>query len=500
MDTITPDEGTVTYMVDVDDYTFHWETEEEERPQHYFPGSYHPVEIGDQFSNGRYTIVHKLGHGGYSTVWLARDEKHGQFVALKIMVPEQQSQSEAHNYGIEIEFLRELHQIPTNHPGKLMLMSCLDSFSHDGSNGSHLCFVSLPHRMSIGQSRHESHGTGTFKLQAARAMAAQMIIMLSFLHSNGVVHGDFTPNNVLLAPPDLSHLSTEDLYHKYGEPIKAMTERRDGKPIPAGVPPYIVPEIWFGDRSTELELQNAKLTLTDFGEAWKPALRSRYQLNTPDNYRAPEANFAEKENVPIGFPSDIWSLGVGIFEIFGNHLFEGSPDPDGMLEDMINTLGKPPQRWWDLWEAKDEFFRGDVEWDEDGTYPYREHILLEERVCGWIGDAHRDEMTNEEIEDLYSLIKGVLCWEPDDRLTADELLRGGWMKRWGLPALQAMYEARGESRNIMSEIDSIDRMELATAEKGGSTRWQAAASGVTMPEFAAAWWMKVRGLLGFPRA
>ncbi|KAI8160327.1 Serine/threonine-protein kinase SRPK [Colletotrichum sp. SAR 10_65] len=325
MDTITPDEGTVTYMVDVDDYTFHWETEEEERPQHYFPGSYHPVEIGDQFSNGRYTIVHKLGHGGYSTVWLARDEKHGQFVALKIMVPEQQSQSEAHNYGIEIEFLRELHQIPTNHPGKLMLMSCLDSFSHDGPN-------------------------------------------------------DFTPNNVLLAPPDLSHLSTEDLYHKYGEPIKAMTERRDGKPIPAGVPPYIVPEIWFGDRSTELELQNAKLTLTDFGEAWKPALRSRYQLNTPDNYRAPEANFAEKENIPIGFPSDIWSLGVGIFEIFGSHLFEGSPDPDGMLEDMINTLGKPPQRWWDLWEAKDDFFRRDVEWDEDGTYPYREHILLEERT------------------------------------------------------------------------------------------------------------------------
>lgn len=105
------------------------------------------------------------------------------------MVPEQQSQSKAHNYGIEIEFLRELHQTPTNNPGKLMLMYCLDSFRHDGPNGSHLCFVGLPHRMSIGQSRHESHGTGTFKIQAARAMAAQMIIMLSFLHSNGVVHG-----------------------------------------------------------------------------------------------------------------------------------------------------------------------------------------------------------------------------------------------------------------------------------------------------------------------
>ncbi|KAJ0273545.1 hypothetical protein COL940_009827 [Colletotrichum noveboracense] len=374
MEAIPPTEDTATYMNEVDDYKLYWETEDEERPQHYFPGSYHPVKIGDTFSNGRYTIVHKLGHGGYSTVWLARDKSQDQFVALKIMVPEQQSQFELQNCGVEIELLRELHRIPTGHPGKSMLMSCLDSFSHDGPNGTHLCFVSLPHRISVGQSRHEAQ----------------------------------------------------------------------------------------------------------------------------DKYCGPEANFAEKENIPLGFPSDVWSLGVGIFELFGGSLFEASSDPDDMLEDMINALGKPPQRWWELWEAKEDFFNGREEWDENGHSPQITHVLLEERLRVWVERYQRGSMTTEEIGDLHELVKQILQWEPEDRPTADELLRGGWMKKWGLPALQAMYEARGESRNITAEIDSIARMELAAAEKEGSTRWKAAVSGVSMPEFATAWWTKVRGLFGFP--
>lgn len=39
----------------------------------YQPGGYHPVNLGDTFKHGRYKICHKLGWGGYSTVWLAND-------------------------------------------------------------------------------------------------------------------------------------------------------------------------------------------------------------------------------------------------------------------------------------------------------------------------------------------------------------------------------------------------------------------------------------------
>lgn len=39
----------------------------------YKPGGYHPVSLGDCFRDGRYIIHHKLGWGGFATVWLAKD-------------------------------------------------------------------------------------------------------------------------------------------------------------------------------------------------------------------------------------------------------------------------------------------------------------------------------------------------------------------------------------------------------------------------------------------
>ena len=50
-------------------------TEDEEDWEDYVKGGYHPVHIGDSFSDGRYTVVRKLGWGHFSTVWLAKDTK-----------------------------------------------------------------------------------------------------------------------------------------------------------------------------------------------------------------------------------------------------------------------------------------------------------------------------------------------------------------------------------------------------------------------------------------
>ncbi len=47
------------------------EKHEEDRGR-YVPGGYHPVYLSEMF-NKRYQVVQKLGHGLYSTVWLAKD-------------------------------------------------------------------------------------------------------------------------------------------------------------------------------------------------------------------------------------------------------------------------------------------------------------------------------------------------------------------------------------------------------------------------------------------
>jgi len=41
----------------------------------YCPGGYHPVHLGDVLGSGRYQITHKLGWGGYSTVWAAKEQR-----------------------------------------------------------------------------------------------------------------------------------------------------------------------------------------------------------------------------------------------------------------------------------------------------------------------------------------------------------------------------------------------------------------------------------------
>jgi serine/threonine-protein kinase SRPK3 len=38
-----------------------------EKLEGYATGGYHPIHLGDELSQGRYRIVHKLGFGSYST-------------------------------------------------------------------------------------------------------------------------------------------------------------------------------------------------------------------------------------------------------------------------------------------------------------------------------------------------------------------------------------------------------------------------------------------------
>lgn len=55
-----------------------------EDPELYTKGRLYPTYIGDVLAD-RYRIEHKLGHGGFSAVWMAHDVQSKKDVALKIM-------------------------------------------------------------------------------------------------------------------------------------------------------------------------------------------------------------------------------------------------------------------------------------------------------------------------------------------------------------------------------------------------------------------------------
>jgi hypothetical protein len=78
----------------------------------YVPGGYHPTLIAGTFCSGRYTVVHKLGFGGYSTIWLAWDQQHRRYVSLKILTARASIESQ------EGEVLNHLMKSDLTHVGE----------------------------------------------------------------------------------------------------------------------------------------------------------------------------------------------------------------------------------------------------------------------------------------------------------------------------------------------------------------------------------------------
>ena len=148
----------------------------------YCPGGYHPISIGDQYNDGRYEVVHKLGYGSYSTVWLARDRLETRYVALKVLV------AAAFEKSSESKILRALTTGKRDHQGRAYVSSLLDEFVISGPNGRHRCLVSEAAGCSVAQSK-EASTTWKFPANVARAISAQVLLGLDYIHSCGVVHG-----------------------------------------------------------------------------------------------------------------------------------------------------------------------------------------------------------------------------------------------------------------------------------------------------------------------
>lgn len=154
--------------------------EDVERIERYQPGGYHSIAIGDTLHD-RYWIVHKLGFGGYSTIWLARDEKADRYVAVKIGIADRESR--------ESNMLQQLRSfdLKDRHPRKSFIRTVLDECAAKGPNGEHQCVVTAPASMSLSDARESSYNR-TFQLPTARAIAAQLVQVVAFLHSQGMVH------------------------------------------------------------------------------------------------------------------------------------------------------------------------------------------------------------------------------------------------------------------------------------------------------------------------
>lgn len=146
--------------------------------EEYQDGGFHPVHLGDTLgASNRYRVIHKLGHGGFSTVWLCRDSQDLGYVAVKVMVAD-----------INPETLPDLTLTPLNQtsPGAEYIGVPLDSFSITGPNGEHQCIV-LPVLGPCVSPRLWLSLKDPVPI--LRKMAYQSVLAMKFLHENNLCHG-----------------------------------------------------------------------------------------------------------------------------------------------------------------------------------------------------------------------------------------------------------------------------------------------------------------------
>ncbi|KAI0915065.1 kinase domain-containing protein [Ustulina deusta] len=351
------------------------------------------------------TVVHKLGFGGYSTIWLARDKHLQRYVSLKILVAGKSSKSAE---------------------GTILRMLC-----------------SEPAGCNISASTEDSVDF-MFPAETARSIATQLIMGISYLHSRGVCHGDLRLRNFLCGP-DLTYFSPNELYKRY-RLDKAPVRRVDGAAVEPYAPPYAVSPMHI--KMPADKLVDSIIKISDYGTSFTVSTETSPKLHTSALYLPPEDFFGE----PITQAADIWTLGVSLYEVLGEQaLFETFGwDRDDIMADMVNTLGLSPTRWWDKWGDRKEFFEPDGSWVCNMKRVYTPAFRpLHQRIwdmghgethetCQW--DVERGEMWA-----LEELLRSMMAFESAERLTAEQLMRSEYMVKRAMPAWERQRERRRAS-------------------------------------------------------
>jgi hypothetical protein len=130
---------------------------------------------------GRYRPVRPLGSGGMGHVWLARDERSGLDVALKIVPREGKAAHRAEREARAAASLR-------HHRCQRII-----ALAHDTSH------VYIAYEYIPGRTLREALRSGELNDQGALEVGAQIAEALAHAHGRGIVHRDVKPSNVLLA-------------------------------------------------------------------------------------------------------------------------------------------------------------------------------------------------------------------------------------------------------------------------------------------------------------
>ena len=184
------------------------------------------ADLTGKILQGRYKIEALVGRGGMAEVYRAHDTHRGYPVAIKVLHENLAEDRELlRRFQVEAATLSQL-----NHANIVRFYS----FEREG----YLAFLVMDFIQGVTLSRRLLAFDGPMPLNEALSILEQVGRALQYAHTEGILHRDIKPGNIMLTPDGRALLSD------FG--IAKMLDSATMTAIQPGTPPYMAPEQWLG--------------------------------------------------------------------------------------------------------------------------------------------------------------------------------------------------------------------------------------------------------------
>lgn len=370
-------------------------------------GQYCTIKEGENINN--YIVERKLGKGHYSTVWKAT--KDGNSYAIKVF---RSSSYYREVFDNELKIMRLISELAKTDKNSRYVIEHKDTIAflklyHGGAENTflgtsvHPCFVMPLYGESLADllespDYYNDEYIVALPIPAAKNIMTQILKGLSFLHKNNIIHTDINTDNILMKKPMAGAHSN-----------------------------------------------NIQVLISDLGTSFL-ADKPTDDGNGTKEYLSPE----QRLDIPLTVQTDIWSLGCVFYELVTNSLLFDFDEDDSSSEESLDECSVEGGEMESEDDSETDYV---VEWDE--TY---KHFMMMEGILGpapkeitkagrrffnkhgklrhnpeiprinIIEILHREfEYTQEEIIGITEFLYCMIQYNPNDRLTATDLLKNKFL-------------------------------------------------------------------------